>query len=70
MQKLMDMLVNALTSGALLQGLITLGLLGFYGVLVLRGQPVPQDLPGWIALTLGFYFGGKAQGALAGALRT
>lgn len=49
-----------LEESVLMQGIMTLGLLGTIIYLVVKGQPVPDILTNGFLLILGFYFGSKS----------
>ena len=49
-----------LEESVLMQGIMTLGLLGTIIYLVVQGKPVPDILTNGFLLILGFYFGSKS----------
>jgi len=50
----------------IVQGIITLGLVGTTCYLWVTGQPVPDDLWTALSIVLGFFFGSKFQQKLGG----
>ena len=55
MRKFWDLLKESV----IIQGLITLAVIGTICYLVIAGQEVPSELWSWGALILGFFFGSK-----------
>ena len=53
-----------LKDSIIVQGLVTLALVGTFCYLVATGRPVPDSLQGLLGLALGFFFGAKVQQAL------
>ena len=51
----------------LFQGLIGVGTVGAIVYLAVVGKPIPEALAGIAGAAVGFYFGGKAQAAIARA---
>ena len=49
-----------LEESVLMQGIMTVGLLGTIIYLVVQGRPVPDILTNGFLLILGFYFGSKS----------
>jgi len=56
-----DRLLDLLASSVIVQGLVTLCLVGVLCYLALRGQPIPEELKAAALLCLGYYFGSKSQ---------
>jgi len=54
-----------LKESIIVQGLVTLALVGTFCYLVATGRPVPDSLQGLLGLVVGFFFGAKVQQALA-----
>lgn len=57
----MDKFVELLRESVLVQGIITLVLVGVACYLLIVGRPVPELLASMLMLVLGFYFGTKSQ---------
>ncbi len=55
-------LIALLQESVLIQGAITLTLVGTLAYLYINAMPVPSELLNILLLILGFYFGGKVQG--------
>lgn len=55
---------NHLKSSVIIQGTVTLMLIGTTCYLYIMGQPVPPELLGFDGLVLGFFFGAKVQQAM------
>lgn len=65
MGKNADMFWKLMRESVIIQGLVTLALLGCTCYLWVTGTPVPQELLGFDGLVLGFFFGAKVQQATA-----
>ena len=57
----MSTFVDLLRESVIVQGTLTLALVGVALALMLRGQEVPKDLWSMLMIVLGFYFGSKAE---------
>lgn len=57
----MDKFWQLLTESTIVQGVVTLGLVGAVIYLSCTGQEVPEPLKSLTALAVGFWFGQKAQ---------
>lgn len=57
----MDKFWELMEESVIVQGIVTVFLLGVVGYLVCTGQPVPDNLNSALMLVLGFYFGSKSQ---------
>lgn len=68
--RIIDAILEGSRNGSLLQGILTVGLIALYALLVEQNKVVPSELVQWSSLVIGFYFGGKAQGIIATALRS
>ncbi len=65
LDKIVNAILDGIKDGSLVQGILTIGLVGFYALIIEQGKQVPPELPQWAGLVIGFYFGGKAQGAIS-----
>ena len=54
-------LLDLIERSVIVQGLVTLGLIGVAGAMYLQGKPVPEGLIQCVYLVLGFWFGTKTQ---------
>lgn len=61
--------LDLLRESIIIQGFITLTMVGVCGYLWASGQPVPDDLQKALWLVLGFFFGGKVQQLVMKGLR-
>ena len=57
----MSIFVDLLRESVLVQGILTLALVGVALTLMLQGREVPKDLWSMLMIVLGFYFGSKAE---------
>lgn len=55
-------IISLLEESVLIQGAITLTLVGTLAYMYVMGMDVPSELLNILLLILGFYFGGKVQG--------
>ncbi len=53
-------LLDLIQQSVIVQGLLTLGVVGTWLYLHVAGKPVPPELNQIVGLVVGFYFGGKA----------
>lgn len=53
-------IVDLIQQSVIVQGVLTLGVVGTWLYLHVAGQPVPPELNQIVGLVVGFYFGGKA----------
>lgn len=60
----MDTFWTLLKESVIMQGTITLALLGTCIYMWATGQPVPEELSGMTLLAVGFFFGSKYQNTL------
>jgi len=61
MEKFWDLVAQSV----IVQGLVTLSLVGACIYLAIVGQPIPELITNATMLALGFYFGSKSQQAIA-----
>jgi len=54
-----NVLVDLFKSSAIMQGLLSVGVIGTYIFLLVSGQAVPETLVVSVGLVLGFFFGSK-----------
>ncbi len=55
----MGTLKEMLFESVLVQGVITVSVIGLYGYMLVSGQEVPETLIGLVGTVVGFFFGGK-----------
>jgi len=65
----MDKFWELLEESVILQGIITLVVVGTYAYLLITVQPVPETLTNLLGLIMGFFFGGKMAVAVRKASR-
>ena len=53
-------LLDLIQQSVIVQGVLTLGVVGTWLYLHIAAQPVPPELNQIVGLVVGFYFGGKA----------
>jgi hypothetical protein len=53
-------LLDLIGQSVIVQGVLTLGVVGTWGYLMVAGKPIPPELNQIVGLVVGFYFGGKA----------
>ncbi len=63
-EQLVAAFMAGISGGAIVQGILTIGLVAFWCFLVAHNQAVPPLLESWISIAMGVYFGGKAQSML------
>jgi hypothetical protein len=56
---MMEKFWTLLQESTIVQGILTLGVVGVWGYLLFAGQPIPAELNQIVGLVIGFYFGGK-----------
>jgi len=59
----MDKLLDLIRESVIIQGILTLGLVGAAIGMMLQGREVPRDLWSLVVLVVGFYFGSKVENA-------
>ena len=59
----MDKLIYLIRESVIIQGILTIGLVGAAICLMLQGKEVPKDLWSLVILVVGFYFGSKVENA-------
>ena len=59
----MDKLLELIRESVIIQGILTLGLVGAAIGMMLQGREVPRDLWSLVVLVVGFYFGSKVENA-------
>ncbi len=59
-RKMSNKLLDLIQQSVIVQGVLTLGVVGTWLYLHVAGQPVPPELNQIVGLVVGFYFGGKA----------
>jgi len=65
-----DKILDLFQQSTIMQGTITLIMVGVYAFLVATGKPVPTDFLGLVTLVVGFFFGAKLQNAINGVKRS
>jgi len=58
-----DKLLELIRESVIIQGILTLGLVGAAIGMMLQGREVPRDLWSLVVLVVGFYFGSKVENA-------
>jgi hypothetical protein len=59
---------TALKESTIMQGLLTIGVVGVWLYLLVQARPVPPELNQIVGLVVGFFFGGKVQKFLSSGL--
>jgi hypothetical protein len=62
---MMDKFLELLKESVIIQGTLTLLVVGAWLYMIVTGQTVPETLNNTVGLCLGFYFGGKLSTAIA-----
>ena len=57
----MDKLLELIRESVIIQGILTLALVGAAIWMMLQGKEVPKDLWSLVILVIGFYFGSKVE---------
>jgi uncharacterized membrane protein YbhN (UPF0104 family) len=65
-----DKILDLFQQSTIMQGLITLIVVGVYAYMVCAGRPVPSEFLGLVTLVIGFFFGAKLQNAINGVKRS